>query len=952
MRTRLLPTALCLCGILSSLTFADDASQAIQPVDPALGREVDFNMDVFPMLQAKCLACHNRTTAESDLVLENVEGILKGGGSGVVVVAGKPDESLLYKAAARSEEPHMPPLPNTVAAKSLTPQELGILGKWIEEGARPGQSGSPDGGLSWQAIPDAITAVFSLALDPRERFLAAGRVNRIVMYDLSGKREVAQLTDPALMAIQTDGVPMYALGAAHRDFVHALAFSPDGNLLASAGYREIKLWERQRNVQLQKLASDGAVTAVAVSTDGSTAATGLATGGVNIWNLATGARIATLTGHSGAITGLSFSADGSVIVSGAEDGTARTWNAADGQPVATLTTPAPIRSLVLAAEGGQVVTGHADNLIRVWPLPQPDAAAAAPIREIAGHTGPVNSLVLLPATGEVVSGSDDTSVRIWKLETGEQTFSQNLTGAVTSVAVSPDGLLVAGGDAAGIARAWNRAANEQVAEMKGSPDLDYASVLATDDQTVARDKKTLAEAAQKEAEKDAQSRDESLKKANEQKEAADKALAEAETKVQAAQTALDAATQELTAAPEDEALKKKKTDAETALKTETDARDKARDGVASAERAIKLSQEALTASQARHEQAKQAVEAATQAVTAAESAVTAATEAATAARPAVRSVSFSGDGTQLITGTDDGIVRLWLAANGKPLEALQGHGAAVSRVAALADGSVLSCGADSAAIVWETRPHWKLVGRLGPSEENPLDVSASPMVDRVLCLEFSPDGTKLACGGGEPSRSGQLQLWDVAGRSLLREFTDAHSDTVFDVEFSRDGKVLVSGAADKFVKTFDVESGAFIRGYEGHTAHVLGVSIKADGSAIASSGADNAVKLWNTATGEQLRTISGFNKQVTDVDYIGVQDLLATCGGDPQTRTYNAANGTPARQFDGSKDFLYAVTASRDAGIVASAGEDGIIRVWNGTNGEVIATFDPPAPTSTTAAVQ
>ncbi|MFO1092046.1 MAG: c-type cytochrome domain-containing protein [Planctomycetaceae bacterium] len=592
MRTRLLLSAFASCGIWSSIVVADDAAQAIQPADPALGREVDFNMDVFPILQGKCLACHNRTTAESDLVLENVDAILKGGGSGVCVVAGKPDESLLYKAAARAAEPFMPPLPNTVAAKSLTPQELGILRKWIEEGAKPGQSVAGDAGLNWQPIADSIHAVFSLALEPRARFLAAGRVNRIAVFDLATKREVAQLSDPALAAIQRDGAAMYPAGAAHRDFVHALAISPDGNLIASSGYREIKLWERQRNVQLQKLAADAPVTAIAVSADGTQGATGLANGSIVLWNLATGAKGATLAGHTAAVNGLAFSKDAALLISGGEDATIRTWKLADGQPAATATTPAPIRALVLNADGTQVITGHADSPIRVWPLPQPDVATAV-IREIAGHTGAVNSLTLLAGSNEILSGSDDMSVRIWKLDTGEQAFTQNLTGAVTSVAVTPDGQFVAGGDAAGIARVWNRAANQQVAEVKGNPDLDYAATQAADNHQVAKDKQGLADAALKEADKDVTSRDESLKKANEQKAAADKTLAEAEPKVVAAQQALDAAAKELEAAPNDEAIKKKKTDAEAALKKETEARDKAKEGVVSAERAIKLSQEAL-----------------------------------------------------------------------------------------------------------------------------------------------------------------------------------------------------------------------------------------------------------------------------------------------------------------------------------------------------------------------
>ena len=78
--------------------------------------------------------------------------------------------------------------------------------------------------------------------------MAAGRANRIFIYDLAAQREVAQLTDPALLAIQQNGAPVYGTGAAHRDFVHSLAFSPDGNLLASGDYRMVKLWERQRDV--------------------------------------------------------------------------------------------------------------------------------------------------------------------------------------------------------------------------------------------------------------------------------------------------------------------------------------------------------------------------------------------------------------------------------------------------------------------------------------------------------------------------------------------------------------------------------------------------------------------------------------------------------------------------------------------------------------------------------
>ncbi len=77
--------------------------------------------------------CHNAATAENQLILENAAAILKGGTAGPSIVPGKPEESLFIKVAARTAEPVMPPWPNDVQAKKLTPKELGILSNgWLK----------------------------------------------------------------------------------------------------------------------------------------------------------------------------------------------------------------------------------------------------------------------------------------------------------------------------------------------------------------------------------------------------------------------------------------------------------------------------------------------------------------------------------------------------------------------------------------------------------------------------------------------------------------------------------------------------------------------------------------------------------------------------------------------------------------------------------------------------
>jgi WD40 repeat protein len=161
------------------------------------------------------------------------------------------------------------------------------------------------------------------------------------------------------------------------------------------------------------------------------------------------------------------------------------------------------------------------------------------------------------------------------------------------------------------------------------------------------------------------------------------------------------------------------------------------------------------------------------------------------------------------------------------------------------------------------------------------------------------------------------------------------------VTFSPDDKKLATGSADKFVKTFEVPSGKFLKSFEGHTHHVLGVGWKADGKLLASAGADNVIKIWDFDKGEQLRTITGHGKQVTRLLFIGKTDQFVTCSGDQTVRFWNV-NGGNTRNFGGSTDFLYALGVSPDGALVAAGGQEGIVRLYNGTNGQLLKSLLPP----------
>ena len=302
---------------------------------------VDFQKEILPILRRNCLACHNATDAESDLVLETPQAILEGGSEGPSVVAGNSGESLMFTLAMHANDPVMPPEDNDVGAKNLTPEQLGLIKLWIDQGPN-GKVSQVRGPTQWQPLPATINPVYALAVSPHGKYVAAGRANQIFIYNSATKSLATRLTDPALLEQGIYKNP----GVAHLDIVQSLAFSPDGQWLASGGYRTVKLWQRPVNPQLGKLEGlEGEPQSLAVSPDGKWAAVGEANGKVKLFDLATYKVAKTLTGHSGPVTAVAFSSNSASLATGSQDKTFRVFNVADGKEIGNVETQAPVNAV-------------------------------------------------------------------------------------------------------------------------------------------------------------------------------------------------------------------------------------------------------------------------------------------------------------------------------------------------------------------------------------------------------------------------------------------------------------------------------------------------------------------------------------------------------------------------------------------------------------------------------
>src|SRR5437773_362725 len=119
----MLRATICIVAVLASLIgLWPRASRAEQPVD--------FLRDVKPILAQRCFRCHSSLEQESNLRLDSVPAILKGGDGGAIIAPGKSDESRLIVAVERRGELKMPP-----EGEPLTAKQIEVLRAWIGAGA-------------------------------------------------------------------------------------------------------------------------------------------------------------------------------------------------------------------------------------------------------------------------------------------------------------------------------------------------------------------------------------------------------------------------------------------------------------------------------------------------------------------------------------------------------------------------------------------------------------------------------------------------------------------------------------------------------------------------------------------------------------------------------------------------------------------------------------------------
>jgi WD40 repeat protein len=579
----------------------------------------------------------------------------------------------------------------------------------------------------------------------------------------------------------------------------AMAWSQDGELLASAAGRVVRLWETQSGRQIRTFTGhQDTVSSVAFSPDGKSLASGSYDNTVRLWQVATGRHIRDFTGHQSRVSSVIFSPDSKSLASGSYDYTVRLWQVDTGRHIRNfMGHRKTVSSVVFSPDGKSLASGSYDNTVRLW---QVDTGRL--IRDFKGHRNTVSSVAFSPDSKSLASGSNDNTVRLWQIDTGR--LIRNFTGhqgMVSSVAFSPDGKNLASGSEDNTVRLWQIDTGRLIRGFTGHQSLVSSVAFSADGKSLA-----------------SSSEDNTVRLWQVDSGQEIRAFAEHQNPVRSVAFSPDGKT--LVGASDDNTVRLWQVDSGREIRTYS--------GHLKTVFSVAFSPDGKSFASGSYDKtvrlwkmdSRQEI------------------RVFSGHQSWIASISFSPDGKMLASGSDDNTVRLWQVDGGREVRIFSGHQNRVLSVAFSPDGKSLADGsADDSVCLWNVDSGQRIRAFWGHQKP-------------IFTVAFSPDGKNLASGSSDDT----VRLWQVDSGREIRVLS-GHQSTVTSVAFSPDGKSLASGSSDNTIRLWQVDTGRQIRSFSEYQSWVMSVAFSPDSKSLAGASSDGTIRLWNVADGRCLAVL-------------------------------------------------------------------------------------------------
>ena len=564
--------------------------------------------------------------------------------------------------------------------------------------------------------------------------------------------------------------------------VLALAFSPDGEVLASAGTDfVVRLWEVKRGELLAELRGHTSeVLALAFSADGGRLASAGQTGEIRLWDWRQRRQVASFQGHSETVRGLAFSPDGRLLASAAVDKTVRVWDIGEGIEQQRFEHDAYAIAVAFSPDGRQLLSTSMDRSAWVW-----DLGTRKEVHRLIGHEEKVESGAFSSDGLRIMTAAGDRTVRFWSAQTGQLLDVLRSQGDVSVAAVDPGFRLVVQAGWDGRVQLLDARSGELLERLDAHHAFAMSVALSPDGRTFASG-----------------GRDGVLN------------------------------VWSRPAAPAEVVLRGHGEWVETLAFTGDDALvSGAEDGL----RRWRISDWSQAASRAEGTEAvaSLAVSADLKLIAVGTLKGTVRVLDADSGRQllelsgvtgSVRALAFSPDGKTLAAGGDPDI-HLWSIPSGAALGRLAGHTGKLWALAFDGTGNRLaSGGSDKTVRLWDVSRRQQLL-RLDAGE-------------RVRAVAFTSSGDELVTAGMQQP----IRMWSVADGRLLKSM-DEGTVGVMALGLSRDGRFLASAGMDMVVKVWSLPSGERMGSVRRQQGFLSTVAFSPDGSVLASGASDRTILL-------------------------------------------------------------------------------------------------------------